>query len=109
MLILHEFIYIGLKFNTRRMTVGITDEYRDELIEQLMDKPCNQAKKTFTVKELQELIGKVARLGEACRWIFHLLPHLYELVDYAVKENKRFIYCVLPHCSNPSSRQRKVI
>ena len=71
------------------MTVGITDEYRNKLIE-LMDKRWNKAKKTFTVKELQELIGKIARLGEACRWIFHLLPHLYASVDYAIKQNKCF-------------------
>lgn len=87
MLISHDFIYIGLKLNTRRMTVGITDKYRNELIE-LMDKCWNKAKKTFTVKELQELIGKIARLGEACRWIFHLLPHLYASVDYHETEQK---------------------
>jgi hypothetical protein len=40
------------------MTVGITDEYRDELIE-LIGKPWHKAKRTFTAKELQELIGKV--------------------------------------------------
>jgi hypothetical protein len=92
-----RFIYIGLLFNTRKMTVGITDEYRFELIA-LIDKPWHRAKKkkTFTAKELQELIGKMARIGEACRWIFYLLPHLYASVNYALKESKRFFVSCSP-------------
>jgi hypothetical protein len=29
MLVSHQFVFIGLLFDTRRMTVGITNEYRD--------------------------------------------------------------------------------
>jgi hypothetical protein len=90
MTVSHSFVFIGLKFDTRRMTVGITDKYRDELIE-LIDKPWHKTKKTFDANELQQLIGKVARIGEACRWIFYLLPHLYASVNFALKSNKNFL------------------
>jgi hypothetical protein len=89
MTVAHRFIFIGLDWNTRRLTLGITDEYRDELIA-LIDAPWHKRRNTFDTAELQELIGKVARIGEACRWIFYLLPHLYASVDYALKQNKKF-------------------
>lgn len=43
----------------------------------------------FNVSELQTLVGKIARIAEACRWIFHLLPHLYASISYALDQNKR--------------------
>jgi hypothetical protein len=65
MMMSHHFVFIGLLFDTRRMTIGITDEYRNELFA-LISKPWHSAKKTFTVSnELQELIAKIARIGEA--------------------------------------------
>jgi hypothetical protein len=72
------------------MIIGITEEYRDELITLMIDSPWHKKRNTFDAKELQELIGKIARIGEACRWIFYLLPHLYASVDFALKENKKF-------------------
>ena len=89
MIVAHRFIFIGLDWNTRKLTLGITDEYRDELIA-LIDALWHRRRNTFDTTELQELIGKVARIGEACRWIFYLLPHLYASVDYALKQNKKF-------------------
>ena len=68
--------YIGLVWNTRKLTVGITPEYRDEIIE-LIDGPWNSTPRSFTALEMEKLIGKIARVGEACSWIYHLLPHLY--------------------------------
>ena len=83
-----KFTYIGLEFDTRRLTIGIPDEYRDELI-QLIDQPWHQGKSTFNASEITALTGKIARIGEACKWIYHLLPHLYASIEYALASNKK--------------------
>ncbi len=43
------------------------------------------------VKEVELLIGKLARISQAFRPIYHLMPHLYASVAYALWENKAFL------------------
>jgi hypothetical protein len=65
-------VLLGLMFDTRTMTIAITDEYRIDLLN-LLNSTWHAARKTFTVNELEVLIGKCARLGEAANWVFHLI------------------------------------
>jgi hypothetical protein len=83
-------ILLGLMFNTRTMTVAITDEYRIDLLN-LLNSTWHAARKTFTVNELEVLIGKCARLGEAANWVFHLMTHLYESTAQALRMNGQFL------------------
>ena len=44
-------------------------------------------RKSFTLSELQKLLGKVARLGMACNWVYHLLSHLYQSTAFVISKN----------------------
>jgi hypothetical protein len=96
----HQIIYIGLLFNTRQMTVAITDKYRHKIID-LIDAPWHRFPRTFTASELEKVIGSIARLGEAATWVWHLLPHLYASASYALSSNKDYLttsspsFCIL--------------
>ena len=48
-------------------------------------------KNTFTVPAMEKLVGKIARIGQAFRPIYHLMPHLYSSVAYGLRDNKSFL------------------
>ena len=73
------------------MTVGITAEYRQEVID-LMESDWNGERDIFfTVPQIEKLIGKLDRIGQAFWPIYHLMPHLYSSVAYALRDNKSFL------------------
>ena len=37
------------------------------------------------------MIGKIGRIGQAFRPIYHLMPHMYSSVAYALRENTAFL------------------
>jgi hypothetical protein len=81
---------LGLIINTNRMSVSVPDNYIQSvclLIDSSWHTHCQQ----FTVKEAQELTGKLGHLAEGANWVFHLLTHLYASIAYALSENKRFL------------------
>ena len=62
------------------MTLGMTPVYMKELrlimswhwnARRLRDAPF------FQVYEMVRLAGKLGRIGKACPWIYHLMPHIY--------------------------------
>ena len=78
------FFLLGLVFDTRAMTVGITTEYRQEVID-LMESDWNRERDIFfTVPQIEKLIGKLGRIGQAFRPIYHIMPHLYLSVACAL-------------------------
>lgn len=77
---------LGLQFDTRRMTVGITKQYRAEVID-LLTKSWHSGRQAFTVDEMSKLIGKLGRIGQAFRPIYHLMPQLYASLAYAFRLN----------------------
>eukprot|EP00956_Cyclotella_meneghiniana_P044908 scaffold342465_cov169-Cyclotella_meneghiniana.AAC.1 len=84
----HEVIMLGLLWNTRDLTIGITEEYLAEVHEQLTG-TWHKGRKSFTITELQKMLGKVQRLGEASGWVFHLLPHMYRSTAFALAQNTK--------------------
>ena len=46
----------------------------------------------FFVNEMETLVGKLGRIGQAYRPIYHLMPHLYASVAYALQENGEFLH-----------------
>ncbi len=81
---------LGLVINTNRMPVSVPNNYIQSvclLINFTWHTHCQQ----FTVKEVQELTGKLGHLAEGANWVFHLLTHLYPSIAYALSQNKRFL------------------
>jgi hypothetical protein len=81
---------LGLVIDTTTLTVGILDLYIQE-VRLLLNRTWHIRCKHFTVKEAQELMGKLGHLAEGATWIFHLLTHLYASIASALSENKRLL------------------
>ncbi len=90
MLISYYAILLGLLFNTRTLTVSMTKEYLAEL-RLLIKQTWHKGRKAFYVNELEVLLGKCARLGEAANWVYHLMTHLYSSAAFALRENREFL------------------
>ncbi len=74
-------IVLGLVIDTNTMTVGITEEYIEQVQVLLDDWDSNR--RFFKVNNMQKLVGKLARLGEGAPWIFKLMSHLYTSLAFA--------------------------
>ena len=83
-------ILLGILFNTRDMTVSTTQEYRQSTCD-LLDSTWHEHREAFTVKEMEILVGKLNRIGQTYRPIYHLMPHLYASVAYAIRGNTNFL------------------
>lgn len=92
LVIAHQSVLLGLVFNTRRLTVTVamTEDYLAELRE-LIAKTWHKNRKCFYINELEVLLGKFARLGEAANWIYHLLTHMYSSASFALRGNEEFL------------------
>ena len=83
-------VMLGLVIDTTMLTVGIPDLYIQE-VRLLLNRTWHVHRRCFTVKEAQELTGKLGHLAKGATWIFHLLTHLYASIAYALPENKRLL------------------
>ncbi len=77
---------LGLIIDTNRMTISVPDDYTQSVC-LLIDSSWHTHRQQFTVKEAQELTGKLGHLAEGANWVFHLLTHLYAFIAYALSEN----------------------
>ena len=80
-------IMLGLTINTRALTVGITNEYKHDL-HQIIIQDWPISKTHFNVNEMQKLVGKIARLGEGAPWVYKLISHLYVSIARALSKNR---------------------
>ena len=85
----HCLVILGLVFNTRKMTVGVTPEYRRKVLH-LLDSHWID-REAFHIKEMEELVGKLGRIGQAYGPIYHLMPHMYASVAFALRDNEYFL------------------
>jgi hypothetical protein len=83
-------IILGLVVDTNEMTVRMSDEYLSE-VQVLITAKWNCKRKFFRVNDMQKLVGKLARLGEAAPWVYKLMSHLYTSLASALKMNKQFL------------------
>ena len=86
----HKSVFLGVQFDARKLTVAITEGYTVALHD-LLTKTWHKGRKMFSIKELAELLGKCARLGVACNWVYHLLTHLYKSAAFALRSNTDFL------------------
>ncbi len=85
---------LGLTINTNRMIVGITPEYCQQVLDLLTD-TWPDTRRIFKVRDIQRLVGKIARLGEGAPWIFKIISHVYTFLAFAFKQNELLLH----HCS----------
>ena len=91
MVVSHEAIPLGLAFDSRNLTVGIPRAYLDE-VKVIIDTNWHQARKSFTVHEIELLSGKMGRLGEGSPWLYHMMTHIYSSVAEALRQNSQFLH-----------------
>jgi len=60
---------LGLYVNTNKMTIGITQEYRQQ-VKSMQNENWTSKLRFFRAGDMQKLIGKIARLGKGAPWIF---------------------------------------
>ncbi len=80
-------IVLGLSVDTNKMTVGITEEFREQ-VRTMLDTNWTSKCKFFQACNMQKLIGKIARLGKGAPWIFKLMSHIYTSLACALQNNK---------------------
>jgi hypothetical protein len=83
-------IVLGLSVDTNAMTIGITDEYRKQ-VQVMLNTNWTSKCKLFQVRDMQKLIGKIARLGKGAPWIFKLMSHIYTSLAFALQRNKALL------------------
>jgi hypothetical protein len=81
---------MGIVIDTNRMTVSVPNDYIQS-VRLLINSTWHTHRQQFTVKEAQELTGKLGHLAKDANWVFHLLTHLYTSIAYALSQNKRFL------------------
>jgi hypothetical protein len=81
---------LGLVIDTNRMTISVPNDYIQSIC-LLINSTWHTHRQRFTVKEAQELTGKLGHLAEGANWVFHLLTHLYTSIAYALSENKKIL------------------
>ena len=82
-------IVLGLSLDTNKMTVGITEDYIQQ-VRSLLQK-WDPSRRFFNVSDMQKLVGKLARLGEGAPWIYKLMSHLYTSLAFALKSNTELL------------------
>ena len=65
---------LGLLFNTRDMTISMTDKYQKEVLD-LLDTILYKYRE-ITVKQMKLLIGKLGQIGQAYRPVYYLMPQM---------------------------------
>lgn len=91
LVVAYRAILLGFQFDTRLMTVGITSDFRAELVT-LLTQTWHAGRQSFSVPELETLVGKLGRVGQIFPPIYHVLGQLYASLGYALRQNGRWLY-----------------
>ena len=83
-------VLLGFEFDTCRMHVAIPRSFRLEVVA-LLSSHWHSRRKSFSVHELELLVGKLGRIAQAFRPMYYLMSHLYSSVAFALRENKSFL------------------
>ena len=90
MVVAHNAILLGLQFDSRKLTLGVTDEYRLKVLK-ILDEEWPRQVRVFTLLKLVRLAGKLARLGEGAPWVYHLMPQVFASIAYVLRQNTIFL------------------
>lgn len=79
-------IQLGLKFDTRRMTLSLTDKYRDKMTKELTH--WHDRRRSFTALQAARLVGTLQYMASISQWARFLFVSLSHSVIVALKGNK---------------------
>lgn len=88
-------IMLGMQYDTVKLTKGSTSAYRVEVLELLLES-WPDSRETFTANDAQKLVGKLARLAKAARWVHHVLSHMYDEIAVALATNRNLLKATSP-------------
>ena len=91
LIIVHCLVLLRFIFNTRRMLIGVTDDFRHEVLN-LLKKHWYCGREAFGAPKIEKLVRKLSRIGQGYRPLYHLVPHLYASVAYALRHNEKKRY-----------------
>lgn len=83
-------VLLGFEFDTCRMHVSLPPVFHEEVVA-LLSSHWHAGRKSFTVHELELLVGKLGRIAQAYRPMYYLMSHLYSSVAFALRENASFL------------------
>ena len=72
-----------------RRIFGVTDDFYAEVLDLLDTTWANRD--SFYLPEIEKLVGKLGRIAQAYRPLYHLMPQLYASIAYALRENKFYL------------------
>lgn len=88
MMISHINKVLGHMVDTRRLTVSIPEPFLQEVLT-LLHTTWGDHRKAFTVKEAEELCGKLNHIAITAPWLKFLMDQLYQSLSCALKLNER--------------------
>ena len=94
---------LGLIIDTNSMTVGITPDYRQPVLD-LLTKNWPDTRRIFKVWDIQKLAGKIAHLGEGAPWIYKIMSHVYTSLAFALNQNESLLRKCSPKFCNIVTR-----
>ena len=86
----HRVVQIGLIFDSRKLTVSMTPTYIANVLK-ILNNEWPPGTVDFALKSIVTLAGKLARLGEAAPWVYHLMPQIYASIAFALRANETFL------------------
>ena len=90
---------LGQIINTRKMTVETPPEFVTKVVKLLETtwRGGSKPRKSFTVKEAENLAGVLAHISNTAPWLKHLMPQLYTSLASAIGTNTSWLICTNKH------------
>jgi hypothetical protein len=82
-------IILGHSVNTRTMLVSTPDKYLSQIIDLLSH--WHSHRKSFTLLEIETLVGKLNQIATSTPWLRHLMSHLYLSIGAALRDSRAYL------------------
>ena len=82
-------IMLGHHVNTRKMIVSTPHDYLAQTLSML--EHWHKGRKTFTIPDIEPLIGKLGHMAQTIPWLKHLMGHLYTSLTSALSNSKKYL------------------
>ena len=88
MVINHCNIILGCTINTRNMTIRIPEEYVQATLH-IMRTHWHMARKLVTIRDIEELIGRLGHIASTSQWLKFLLSELFTSLNAMLRLSKQ--------------------
>ena len=83
-------VQLGVLINTRKMTVSMTPEKKNNLIKEL--KAWHSARRSFVIREAGTLLGQLNNAAEVCPWARLLFANIRNSLIISLRKNRTRVY-----------------